>query len=334
MRQKRNWLFIGMMLVGAMAAAPGFAPAQALSIDMASTATPQHSYSRVAPSMIAEVEKASGGQIKLTATFGGIHGSEREMSEALQLGNLKMGWVSDIGMGSVVSNIAYVNLPYLLPTYEMVDKYYFNGFLGEELQKRLLAKGIRLLGWLENDYRDLTNSRRPITKSDDLKGLKIRVPEFPMLLSFFRKIGANPTPMAVTELLTGLQQSTIDGQDNGVILTYSFGFYQAQKYFTMTHHSYSGGGIVVSEKFWKTLTPEQQKILSAAARTAGDKQRAMNRGDVAGFKKKMEEAGIQFGELTPETRAAFKKAASEVWKENHEKFGKELMDRIQKELGQ
>jgi tripartite ATP-independent transporter DctP family solute receptor len=302
-------------------------------IDMGSTATPQHSYSRTVPSMIAEVEKASGGQIKLTASFGGVHGSEREMSEAVQLGNLKMGWISDIGMASVVPGIAYVNLPYLLPSYGDVEKYYFNGFLGEEMQKRLLTKGIRLLGWLENDYRDLTNSRRPVTKEEDIRGLKIRVPEFPMLLSFFRKLGAYPTPMAVTELLTALQQKTIDGQDNGIILTYSFGFYQTQKYFTTTHHSYSGGAIVISENFWNTLTPDQQKILQAAARRAGDSQRKLNRADVAGFKKKMEEGGIQFSELTPEARAKFKVVASQVWSEFKDKFGADLRDRIQKELG-
>ena len=304
-----------------------------LIIDMGSTATPMHSFARTAPQMIAEVEKASGGQIKLTASFGGVHGSEREMAETIQLGNLKMGWVSDIGMSSVVPEIAYVNLPYLLPTYADVDKYYFNGFLGKELQKRVLAKGIRVLAFTENDYRDLTNSRRPITKVEDIQGLKIRVPEFPMLLSFFKKLGAYPTPMAVTELLTALQQKTIDGQDNGVILTYSFGFYQTQKYFTPTHHCYSGGGIQISEKFWQTLTADQQKILQTAARRAGESQVKLNRSDVAGFRKKMEEAGMQFSELTPEARAKMKVIASEVWKEFKDKFGADLMDRIQKELG-
>lgn len=304
-----------------------------VTIDMCSTATPQHSFTRIAPQMIEEVEKASGGTIKLTASFGGVHGSERETSEAIQLGNLKMGWISDIGMASVVPEIAYVNLPYLLPSYEAVDKYYFNGFLGEEAQKRLLAKGIRVLSWLDVDFRDLTNSRRAITKEEDIKGLKIRVPEFPMLLSFFKKLGAYPTPMAMTELLTALQQKTVDGQDNGIMVTYVFGLYRIQKYYTPTHHSYCGAGMVINDKFWNTLTPDQQKVLQTSAINTADSQRKMNRADIVEFKKKMENEGVQFSELTPETRAKFTVIASQVWSEFKGKFGADLMDRIQKELG-
>jgi C4-dicarboxylate-binding protein DctP len=307
--------------------------AASLTIDMGSAATPQHSFTRSIPQMIAEVEKASGGTIKLTASFGGVHGSEREMSEAVQLGTLKMGWISDIGLASVVPGIAFVNLPYLLPTYAEVDKYYFNGFLGEEVRKKLLAKGIRALNHTDNEYRGLTNSRRPITKEEDLRGLKIRVPEFPMLLSFFKKLGAYPTPMAMTELLTALQQKTVDGQDNGIMTTYVFGLHQSQKFFTITNHSYFGSAMVINENFWNTLTLDQQKILQTAAIKTADSQRKMNRSDIAGFKKRMEDGGMQFSELTPETKAKFKVIGSQVWAEFKEKFGTDLMDRIQKELG-
>jgi TRAP-type transport system periplasmic protein len=334
MKAKGFWLVLVSAAIWTMAMMPGIAQAQTLTIDMAALVAPSHSFSLTAPSMVSEVDKASGGKIKLTISFGGVHGNDREETEAIILGNLKMAWLTDMGMASVVSGIGFVNLPYLFPTYESVDKYYFNGFIGEEVQKRLMAKGVRVLGWLENDYRNLSNSRRPISQVSDLKGLKIRVPEFPMLISFFKKLGAYPTPMAFTELLTGLQQGTIDGQDNGIVLTYSSGLYQAQKYFTLTHHSYSGGAIIVNEQFWQSLTAEQRNIISSAAKKAGQKQVAMNRGLVDTYNKKMTDTGIKFSELTPGAQTAFKKAAAEVWKEYNDKYGKDFMDRLNKEMGQ
>jgi len=334
MMAKKIKLFLALTAFAALVMATGIGQAQTITIEMAGTSLgPEHSFQRVAKDLIDEVDKASGGKIKLINQLSGVHGSEREIVEAVALGTLKNSWSSDLGYATIDPSIGFVNLPYLLPTYEMVDKYYFNGFLGQEFEKRALAKGLRVVCWMENDFRNLTNSRRPITTMEDLKGLKIRVPPFPILLSYFKKLGTLPTPMAITELLTGLQQKTVDGQDNGVILTYAYGLYQPQKYYTTTNHMYSGCPIFFNEKFWQSLSPEHQKILSTAFKRAAARQVAMNRADVAKFKKKMQESGIVFAELTPQTQAEFKKIAREVWQEFESKYDKNIMQRIYKELG-
>ncbi|MHB1420223.1 MAG: TRAP transporter substrate-binding protein, partial [Bacillota bacterium] len=191
---------------------------QPISFTAAVTAPAEHPAGKSITKFAELVEQKSNGRIKVQTALGGVMGSEREMTEALQLGNLQVGFISDIGMAAVIPEIAFVNLPYLFTDYDQVKELYYNGWIGEEVSKLTLNKGVRILSFADNGFRGLSNSKRPIVGPDDLKGLKIRVPEFPMLLKFFEKLGAAPTPMAITELLTALQQKTVDGQDNGPTL--------------------------------------------------------------------------------------------------------------------
>jgi TRAP-type C4-dicarboxylate transport system substrate-binding protein len=159
--------------------------------------------------------------------FAGVLGGDREIVEQCKLGMLDMVFSSDIGYSTVVKAVGFAAMPYLFETYEDADKLYFHGLIGEEFKKRLLKGGnIRLLSWGENDFRALTNNKRPILEVKDLHGLKIRTPEFPMLISFFRNLGALPTPIPYPELFIALQQGTVDGQDNGVKATYYTRLYE------------------------------------------------------------------------------------------------------------
>jgi len=297
-------------------------------INIGATASPETSQSRAIEEFIKIAEKESNGRLKVTKKFGGVLGGEREMAEALQLGNLEMASLSDVGLGTVVPDISYVLLPYLFQNYAQVDKYYFNGFVGEDVKAKLLKKGIRLLAFMENDFRALTNSKRPVSSVSDLKGMKIRVPELPLFLSLFTKLGTSPTPMAVTELATALQQKTVDGQDNGAIITYSYGYYQLQKYMTITNHMYSGGGLLVSEKFWKTLPDDLKPILVKGAKAYSDKQIKMNRDDVKGFMQKIQAAGVQVTYLTPEQNKEFVTVGRQIWTEYEGKYGKAWIEKL------
>ncbi|RKL62373.1 hypothetical protein DXT63_12180 [Thermoanaerobacteraceae bacterium SP2] len=302
-------------------------------INIGATSSPEHSFYRACDKFIEMVEKESNGRIKVNRKFGGVLGGEREMTEAIQLGNLEMGFISDVGLSAVVPEIGYILLPYLFPNYEAVDKYYFNnGFIGEDIKQKLQAKGVRVLGWIENDYRALTNSKRPIKTLEDLKGLKIRVPELPLFISFFTKLGTSPTPMSVTELPTALQQKTVDGQDNGVILTHAYGYEQLQKYMTLTNHMYSGGGIVISEKFWNTLPDDLKEIVRKASEETGKLQIQLNRDDVKKFIEQMKNVGVQFDELTPEAQKQLMEIGRSVWDEFADKWGKEWIERLKNEV--
>jgi tripartite ATP-independent transporter DctP family solute receptor len=304
-----------------------------MTLTMASTATPEHSYTPAAEEMISRVAERTGDRLTLEMAFGGVLGSEKEMTEQLQRGEVEMGWLSDIGMASVVPGIGFANLPYLFPDYDVVDEHYFGGFVGEEVKTRLSDEGIQVLGWIENDYRALTTGDTPVDSVEDLEGLKLRVPELPMFSDFFDKLGASPTPIAVTELLTALQQGTVDGQDNGIILTYSFGFFEAQGYFTDTRHSYSGGGIVVGDQVWSDLPAACQDILREEAERAGEAQREANRAQVDEFRQNMEDAGMEFVDLPDDEREKFIAVGREIWEDYSEQYGPDLMERINDELG-
>lgn len=324
-----NCLVLAVAALGASSASAQ-SSAGKLVLNMGSTASPVHSYSQAADLFEDMVRKNSGGAIETKRMFGGVLGSETKMTTSVQDGTLEVGWLSDVGMSSVMPEIGFVNLPYLFPTYEDVDANYFNGWMGEVVKRRLAAKGVQVLAWLENDYRGFTNSRRRIVKGEDLKALKVRVPEIPMYVNFFKELGVLPTPMSITEVATALQQGTVDGQDNGAILTHDFGFSKFQKYATKTKHSYSGAAIVINKQLWDSLAPERKKILQDAATAAGNQQIKANRARVDGNYQKMKAEGVLIDEVTPELHSRFKAAAAKIWRDKSitQKYGDDVMTRV------
>lgn len=280
-----------------------------------------------------KVEERTDGKVFVDLVFAAILGGDREMSDSLMMGDIEMAYLTDIGFATSMPEIGYVNLPYLFPDYESVDKHYFNGFLGEKIKEDFQKRGLRILGWGENDYRSLT-SNHPIKTIADLKGMKIRTPEFPSLLAFFQDLGANPTPMSFAEVISGLQQGTIDGQDNGPILTQSSRFYEVQKYFTWTNHVYSGAMIVINEDYYQTMPEDIQAILNEEGALAGDLQIKWNRENVDKAIKIMEDYGVTVSEITPELKTAFEDAAKKVWDQFKSEYDTSAMDYIFNNLSQ
>jgi len=311
---------------------PGDAVAS-VTIRIGSTPSPTHSYSVVAKTFKQEIESKTNGAVKITYHGGGVMGGERQMVEAVVRGDLDMTWTSDIGLAAVYPELGFVNLPYLFKNYAEADAQYRNGWIGQFVVKYMDARGVKIIGIGENDYRGLTNSKRPITKGDDLKGLKLRVPEVPMYIDFYKALGVLPTPMAVTELATALQQKTVDGQDNGAIVTYDFGLHTFQKYATKANQIYSAMEMCLSKKTWDKLTPEQQKIVMDAAKKAADEQVRLNRENVAKSYAGMAKSGVQVIEATPQLVSDLKAASVKIWNDPkwEKAYTKEVMDRIKRE---
>lgn len=306
--------------------------AQKITLTLASTASLDRSIGVASKEFKKNVEDRTQNRVSIQLAFGGVYGGDREMVEQCQMGILNMVWTSDIGYSTVIKSVGFPAMPYLIESFEEVDKYYFNGFMGDEFKSRLLKGGIRLVSWGENDFRALTNSKRPVKETKDLRGLKIRTPEFPLLMSFFRKLGAQVTPMAYTELFTALQQGTVDGQDNGVSGTYYMRLHEVQKYFTFTNHVYSATGIGISEKIWGSLPGDVQKIISEEAAKAGIHQIKLTREENGDLIKKMKDAGVQFNDLSSDAKKDFRQAAKQVWKEAESIYGSELVNKIIGEL--
>ncbi|CAI6197882.1 2,3-diketo-L-gulonate-binding periplasmic protein YiaO [Escherichia coli] len=141
---------------------------------------------------------------------------------------------------------------------------------GDDLKASLEGKGLKVLAYWENGWRDVTNSRAPVKTPADLKGLKIRTNNSPMNIAAFKVFGANPIPMPFAEVYTGLETRTIDAQEHPINVVWSAKFFEVQKYLSLTHHAYSPLLVVINKAKFDGLTPEFQQALISSAQEAGE----------------------------------------------------------------
>jgi len=244
------------------------------------------------------VEELTNGKVEVQVFDNSQLGGERDMMEQLQLGTLQMSYISPV-LGAIEPKINILDLPYLFEDEEHVDKV-LDGPIGEDLLKDLPSKGLRSLGYFENGFRVVTNSKRPINSLADLKGLKIRTPEAPISVAIFQTLGANATPLSFSELYSALQQGVVDGQENAYNTVASSGFYEVQKYVAETHHMWGNFAILASEKWWQTLSPDIQEAIAKAAKEASKYQRELFRKQTAESKELCLSKGMQLTKPDPE----------------------------------
>ena len=284
--------------------------------------------------MKAEVLEKSNGTIELVNDFAGVHGGDREITEAVMNGTLFMAWSADIAYAAALPEMGFVALPYLFPDMDAVRELYYNGWIGEKVKTIMAGYGLESLGWAYSDFRWMTTSKAPIDNPAVFENMKMRVPQNPMYIKFFEELGCQPTAMSITEVASALQQKVIDGQDNGPNITYAFGFHEFQPYMTRTNHAFSGASLFASSKVMETLTAEQQQIIRDAAAKYSELSVQYLLDDVAKFDQAMQDAGVTIIDTTPELDATFRAAAKTVWNDSEatKTFDQEAMARILAEL--
>lgn len=214
------------------------------------------------------VNERSGGSLNVEVYPSALLGNDRELAEGLQMGTVDVSLSDSSTVTGFCPELQMFSLPYLFKNsahaYEVLD-----GEIGQQLLDLFHEKsGIIGLAWGENGWRQETNSKHPVTCADDMKGLKIRTMEISCHLDYWRSLGADPTPMAWTEVYTALQQGTVDGEENPVQTIYTQKVYEVQKYMSMTNHVYAPMLIMMSETTWNKLSAEQQDIVKQAAKEA------------------------------------------------------------------
>lgn len=282
------------------------------------------------------VETKSGGTIKVDFLPGGsVVSTEREFVEAMQLGTIDIGTCSDMGIDSVIGGLGWAWLPYMITTYEDADKYYFNGWMNKEIERIMGEKGLVKIANIENDFRIVGNSKHPILTLEDLKGMKIRVPEIPELLRFYELSGALSVAIAASETLTALKQKTIDGIDNSVINLEALGTLSSIKYLTSLNHMYSAGSWIVNPNFWNNLTDEQRAILTECCKEAGDLHIKLAREASAKLLGSEGEAkyGYEVSSVPDELDAELKKVARQVWEEYSPNYDPAMMKKVMETFG-
>ncbi|QOY38345.1 TRAP transporter substrate-binding protein [Anaerobacillus isosaccharinicus] len=273
------------------------------------------------------VEEQTNGAIIVETYHSGQLGDDRTMTEALQLGSQEITIPSTAVIANFIPEFSVFDIPFLFPNEEVADAV-LGGEVGEDLLERLADQRLVGLGYWENGFRDLTNSVRPVATIDDFKGLKIRTMENQLHLEAFRALGANPTPMAFTELFAAMQQGTVDGQENPYATIYLQKFFEVQDHVSDTHHIYSPWVFLVSKAFFDGLTPEQQEIVTNAAYEAGAYQRNMNRETAAEYLANLQAEGMTFTEITPEARQEMVDAVKPVIDRFADQIGRDVVDAV------
>lgn len=273
------------------------------------------------------VEEQTNGAIIVETYHSGQLGDDRTMTEALQLGSQEITIPSTAVIANFLPEFSVFDIPFLFPNEEVADAV-LGGEVGEELLTRLADQRLVGLGYWENGFRDLTNSKRAVATMEDFKGLKIRTMENQLHLEAFRALGANPTPMAFTELFAAMQQGTVDGQENPYATIYLQKFYEVQNHVSDTHHIYSPWVFLVSKAFYDGLTPEQQEIVKNAAYEAGAYQRNMNRETAAEYLANLQAEGMTFTEITPEARQEMVDTVKPVVDSFADQIGRDVVDAV------
>ncbi|MCX5733007.1 MAG: DctP family TRAP transporter solute-binding subunit [candidate division NC10 bacterium] len=255
------------------------------------------------------VEKEAPGKLSVVVHHSAVLGSETQVLQQIQLGTTQMAVSTTGPIEAFVPEIKALEMPFVFPSYEAADKV-LDGSIGQELAKKFEKSGFVALAFLDNGFRNVTNSKRPVKTPEDLKGLKIRTMEAPTHLAIWRALGANPTPMA-WPIFTQLQQGVIDGQENPIAVIHAAKLPEAgQKYLTLTRHVYSALVFVANKALIDGLPAPERKAVSECARSAALQGRHFIRENEAKQLAELKAAGMQVEEK-PDL-AAFRKATAPV----------------------
>ena len=205
------------------------------------------------------------GRIRITNYFGGRLFADQQTTEfqLLQQGGADFAIGSTLNWSPQVKELNLFSLPFLFPTYTSLDLVEM-GEPGKLIFKLIQQKGVVPIAWGENGFRELTNSKHPIRRPEDLQGLNVRVVGIPILVEIFQALGANPISMNWGEAQVAFEQAKVDAQENPIALIIPYKLWGVHKYVTLWHYTIDPLILAVSNKTWSRLTPEDRSILQQA----------------------------------------------------------------------
>ena len=295
-------------------------------LKLATATAMAHTYNQGALKFADEIKAKTKGRIEITVYPDGQLGKgEREILEAVQQGTIDL-YVGSTGpLGGFSPSMGILDIPFTFTDYGHVDKV-LDGAIGRQLMDDLDKSGFKALAFWENGFRNLTNSKRPVVKPRDAKGLKIRTMENKIHIAAWKSVGVNPVPMAWGEVYGAMQQKTIDGQENPVAVIYASKINEVQKYLSLTQHVYSPALVIVSLKKWQTLPKEDQDILLQTAMEVAPFQRKLGRDNEE--KQIAELAGKGMTVAKEIDKEDWRKAMAAANEEFSKTFGKDKIDAI------
>jgi tripartite ATP-independent transporter DctP family solute receptor len=275
-----------------------------------------------------ELQKSASQDVAIDYFEGGALGDENALAELSRAGQVEV-----ISMGADIvaldSKFAIFDMPFLLKD-KATARAALDGELGEMLAKSLRdTVDLQVVGYGELGFRVISNNVRPITKPEDLQGLKLRTPSNEGRILAFKALGAAPTPMPLGEAYVGLRQGALDGQENPLSVIKEFSLFEVQKYISITNHVYTPVTLVMNGRAWDAMTPEMQEKLKDAAKKAGEATRLLSDESDAQLVGEFEAAGVAVNQIDP---VPFQAAAAPVADKIAGVVTPEFMARVQEIL--
>lgn len=304
------------------------AQAEPVALRLSSPFQAKHASSRGMEIFKAEAARLSGGsiEVELVPNTPGAAGT-REYLDEVRTQNVFGIWIGSAHLSRLVPEIGALGLPYVFDNYDQVARA-LKGPAGAAIDAKLAAKGFTSLGWMMYGAHHVTNSKRPLRTLEDFKDLKIRVQPNETHLAIFRALGANPVAMDLKDLFPALRQGDIDAHENSYWLIDNDLYSPGQKYLSDSAHLLDLISFVVNRKAFMSLQPAQQKALREAAAIAVAQQWKMVDAEEAEALVKLKEKGVQFDPLSPETRAALRRATSAVVEDARKRMGDEIIHNV------
>lgn len=304
----RNTFLRTLLAAAAGLACIGAAQAQAVKLTLghgAAVGNPRHE----ASVKFAEVVKArSGGRIEVQVAPSAQLGDDAAMVTALRTGALDMSANSQGAVANAVPEYAAYGMPFMFSSpaaaFRLLD-----GPLGKELADKSAEKGLVLLGTWDNGIRQMTNSKRAISKVEDMKGLKMRVPPDATLVDIMKSLGAESQQIKFAELYVALQQGVVDGQENPLVNIHASKLYEVQKHLALTNHQFQMTPFLMSKRSWDRLSDADRKAVQEAAAEATALQRRLSQEADDKLLAELKAKGVLVS--TPD-KAAFAKATADV----------------------
>lgn len=277
------------------------------------------------------IEKESNGSMTVNVQGNSVLGGDEDMIEMCAEGTVTMMIPSTCTMEMYAPEWAIASIPYLYNTPEDCFKA-MDGEVGDYLKATLDGTDYVCVGFNSNGIRSMTNSVRPITTVEDLKGIKMRVMSSTTYVDWMNALGANATPMGYNELFSGLQQKTVDGQENAPSMIWESAFYEVQDYLSLTEHVYDLNAIIVNRAFYEGLTADEKAIFDKGVQTYMiDQQRSAEIGDTQSYVDQIAAEGTtQVNYLDDAAKQTFRDQLADFYAEYRTKLGDEIWDLVAK----
>jgi TRAP-type transport system periplasmic protein len=270
----------------------------------------QDPYAVGARAFKAAVEKETAGKVEVQLFPNRALGDERQMLEGMRFGTVDAGIITNAVIAQLEPAFSVNDLPFLYASEAQAHKT-LDGEIGKELGGKLAGKGIVLLGFMEGGFRNMINNKRPVTTPADVQGVKYRVMQNPVFIDMFNSLGGSAVPMAWGETFTAVQQGTIDGLEIPLAVIDSNKYFEVTKFLSLTNHTYSAIGLVMSKRTLDKLPADLRKAVETAATSAVASQRQTAAADAKSTLTKLEGNGMKINRV--QDVAAFRTGVKPVY---------------------